>query len=57
MTPSLKHDIEKLKNLEKVYNVSMDWHYKENISEEEFIANIGEYEIYKPEEILEVIFE
>lgn len=49
-------EIQKLKELEKYYQISMDWYYREKLYEHEYIEQIGEYKDWTPEEIAEEIF-
>jgi len=53
----LEKKIEKLKELEKYYQVAMDWYYRKKYYEDEYLQKIGSYNKYTPEEIAEEIME
>lgn len=44
--------IEKLKQLEKFYQIANDWWFNEKYTEEEYVEQIGEYIDYEPHEIV-----
>jgi len=35
------------------HQVAMDWYYNEKLTEDEYNANIGEFNRYNPEEIID----
>ena len=51
----MESKIIKLKEIEKAYQLAMDWYYREKVSEEEYLNGIGSYKDYTPEEILGVM--
>ena len=51
----MMNNTEKLKELEKAYQISRDWNYNEKYTEQEYMELIGEYANYTPLEIVNEI--
>jgi len=48
-----KEHLENIIEILNAHKVAMDWYYNEKLTEEEYRSQIGEYEDYNPEEIIE----
>lgn len=47
--------MDKLKELEKAYQIAMDWYCREVLYEHEYLEKIGKYKDWAPEEIVNEI--